>query len=138
MNALDRYAGSSPFVRKEQALDLSAALIAATLIALAAASSVGLPRILLTLAFTFFVPGRAIVSNWPRMARWSAAAMPMVLSLAIVSLLATLALCVHLWHPIQLFDFEATASLGGLAIGARRRYSLTKLHRGRPGDDRHE
>ena len=89
----------------------------------------------MTLAFAFFVPGRAIVSNWPRMARWSAAAMPMVLSLAIVSVLSTAALCVHQWHPIQLFDLEAALSLGGLAIGTKRRHPPANALTGRPGDE---
>ena len=82
----------------------------------------------MTLAFAFFVPGRAIVSNWPRMARWSAAAMPMVLSLAIVSVLSTAALGVHRWDPVRLFDLEAALSLGGLAIGMKRRHSAANAH----------
>jgi uncharacterized membrane protein len=84
-----------------------------------------LPRTLLTLAFTFFVPGRAIVTNWPAMARWSQAAMSMVLSLAVLTLLATVTLWAHAWHPVVLFQAEAGLSLAGLALGLARR------HRGR-------
>ena len=57
-------------------LDLSAGLIAVGLLALVYLGASGFLRILLALAFTFFVPGRAIVTNWTRMASWSRVAMP--------------------------------------------------------------
>jgi hypothetical protein len=63
------------------ALDLSAHLIAGGLLALSYLGESGPPRILLALGFAFFVPGRAIVTNWPRMVSWSEVAMPMVPSL---------------------------------------------------------
>ena len=110
-------------------LDESAALIAAGLLALSYLGESGLPRILLALGFAFFVPGRAIVTNWPRMASWSKVAMPMVLSLALLTLLATITLWAHVWKPMDLFQAEAWLSVAGLCLGIVRR----NTHR--PDDD---
>lgn len=118
-----RYAGAGNLLYSEQAFDVFAALITIGLIALVYGGFSGSLRIAMTLAFAFFVPGRAIVSNWPRLARWSATAMPMVLSLAVLGLLATVTLWAHVWHPYQLFELEAFVSLAGLAMGIMRRYS---------------
>jgi peptidoglycan/LPS O-acetylase OafA/YrhL len=98
-------------------LDISASLIAVGLLALSHLGWSGLLRILLALAFTFFVPGRAIVTNWPRMERWSQVALPMVLSLALLALLATISLWAHVWKPMDLFEAEAVLSLIGLGLG---------------------
>jgi hypothetical protein len=102
-------------------LDLSACLIAASLLALSYLGATGLPRILLALGFAFFVPGRAIVTNWPRMVSWSEVAMPMVLSLTLLTILATITLWAHVWKPLDLFQAEAWLSLAGLCIGIGRR-----------------
>lgn len=113
----------------DNALDLTAGLIAIGLLALSYLGESGLPRILLTLGFAFFVPGRAIVTNWPRMTSWSKLAMPMILSLALLTLLATIALWAHVWKPIPLFQAEACLSVVGLCLGLVRRL------RYRPDDD---
>ena len=116
-------------------LDVSASLVAGALLVLSALGESGTPRLLLALAFAFFVPGRAIVTNWQRMARWSEVAMPIVLSLAVLTLLATLALWARLWKPIDLFQIEAFLSLGGLAVGVMnrgRQRSAQRLRRLRP------
>jgi hypothetical protein len=102
-------------------LDLFACLIAVGLLALFYLGGTGLPRILLALGFAFFVPGRAIVTNWPRMVNWSEVAMPMVLSLTLLTLLATITLWAHVWKPLDLFQAEAWLSLAGLCIGIGRR-----------------
>jgi hypothetical protein len=81
------------------------------------------PRVLLSLVFLFFVPGRAIVSNWPGLARWSEAAMSMVLSLTVLALVATVALWLHEWRPLGLFEIEAAASVVGVVVGTLRRHS---------------
>jgi hypothetical protein len=106
-------------------LDGIAALLSVWLVALVLAGVHGPLRILLAAAFAFFVPGRAIVSNWLRMGKWSEAAMSLVLSLAVLILLATVTLWAHEWHPLGLFEAEAGLSLVGLAIGVvrRRRHS---------------
>ena len=108
--------------QRADAIDLLAWLVAAGLIALVERGGPSLARTLLTFGFALFVPGRAIVSNWPELERWSAAAMPMVLSLTAAALLATVALWVHAWHPLGLFEAEAWLSMAGLAAGIARRH----------------
>lgn len=103
-------------------LDLSAALVAIGLLALVYGDRSGVPRILLALSFAFFVPGRAILTNWPRMAQWSEAAMAPVLSLASLALIAAATLWAHLWHPAILLSIEAWISIAGLGLGVARRH----------------
>jgi hypothetical protein len=105
----------------DNALDLSAGLVAIGLLALTYLGQSGLLRILLTLGFSLFVPGRAIVTNWPRMTNWSKVAMPMVLSLTLLTLLATATLWAHIWKPMDLFWAEAWLSVAGLCLGIARR-----------------
>jgi hypothetical protein len=105
-------------------LDLLAGLVALGLIVLVGEGRSGLPRILLALGFAFFVPGRAIVSNWTRMARWSEVGMSMLFSLAALTVLATIVLWAHLWYPLALFQVEAVLSLVGLGVGIARRRRL--------------
>jgi hypothetical protein len=114
-------ATSHPVARLGNVLDLSASLVAAGLLVMSYLGESGLDRILLALAFAFFVPGRAIVTNWPRMAGWSQVAMPMVLSLAVLTLVATVALWAHAWKPLALFQWEAWLSLAGLGLGVALR-----------------
>lgn len=111
----------SPTAQRAELLDVTGALIAVILLVLVRTGQPGSLRVLLTLGFTFFVPGRAIVTNWPRMARWSGVGMSMVLSLAVLTLLATTFLWAHLWQPVALFQAEAVLSLAGLAVGVVRR-----------------
>jgi hypothetical protein len=101
--------------------DLFACLLTAGLLALVYAGGTGPVRMLMTLGFVFFVPGRAIITNWPLMSRWSGGAMSMVLSLAILTTLATVTLWAHGWRPMELFQAEAWLSMAGLAIGIARR-----------------
>jgi hypothetical protein len=115
-------AAQRPEAQVEDALDLLAALIAIGLIMLADTGHAGLPRIVLALAFAFFVPGRAIVANWRRFAGWSQAGVAMVLSVALLTLAATVFLWAHLWNPLLLFQVEAGLSLAGLAVAAVRRH----------------
>ena len=108
-------------IQQTDVIDVLAGTATVILISLIYEGRSGLPRVLLALGFALFVPGRAIVANWPRMARWSEVAMPMVLSLAVLTLLATTELWAHFWHPLELFQVEAWLSLVGLAVGAARR-----------------
>lgn len=105
-------------------LDLAAIVVSASLLGLVAEQAEGLPRVLLALAFTLFVPGRAIVTNWPRIARWSQLGMSVVFSLALLTLVATTALWARAWHPVGLFEVAAALSLIALAAGLTRRYRL--------------
>ena len=110
-----------PAARRAEVLDVLAALVAVALLALVAGNASGPLRILLVLAFTFFVPGRAIITNYPRMARWSDLGTSIVLSLGVLAFLATVTLWARFWHPLGLFQIEAVLSLTGLAVGIVRR-----------------
>ena len=104
------------------ALDLLAALVALSLIELVDIGWSGPLRVLLALGFAFFVPGRAVISHWPFLARWSEIGMPVVFSLAVLTPLAMIALWAHVWHPLGLFQIEAWISLAGLIAGIARRH----------------
>ena len=115
----------APAARRAEVLDVLAAVIAVALLVLVAADASGPLRILLVLVFTFFVPGRAIVTNYPRMARWSDLGTSIVVSLGVLAFLATVTLWARFWHPLALFQVEAVLSLAGLAVGiVRRRRNL--------------
>jgi uncharacterized membrane protein len=103
-------------------LDGVAAVVAAGLIAVDLAGGQGVPRTLLALGFLAFVPGRAITANWAQLRKWSQAAMAMLLSLAILALLATVALWAGYWHPIGLMQVESGLSLAGLTVAVARRH----------------
>ncbi len=115
----------APAARRAELLDVLAAAVAVALLVLVAANASGPLRILLVLAFTFFVPGRAIITNYPRMARWSDLGTSIVVSLGVLAFLATVTLWARFWHPLGLFQVEAVLSLAALAVGiVRRRRNL--------------
>jgi hypothetical protein len=66
-------------------------------------------RAVVGVAFALYVPGRAIVSNWPRMAARSQLAAPVLFSVSILTLLATLTLWARQWHPLGLLEVECVA-----------------------------
>jgi peptidoglycan/LPS O-acetylase OafA/YrhL len=103
-------------------LDLLAGVLAVGLIELVDEGGTGLLRVLLALAFAFFVPGRAIVANWPSLERWSDVGMSMVLSLAVLTLVAMVILWSQYWRPLYFFQGEALASLAALAVSIVRRH----------------
>jgi hypothetical protein len=103
-------------------LDLLAATVTISVLVVSATGHSGLPRIALTTAFSFFAPGRAIVSNWPMLARWSQTAMSMILSVTVLTLIATIALWSHAWNVPAIFQIEAWLTLVALAVGIGRRH----------------
>jgi uncharacterized membrane protein len=103
-------------------LDLASIAVAVGLIGLVVSGDSGVTRVVLALVFTFFVPGRAVVTNWPRLAYWSEIGMSMILSLVMLILVATIALWAHEWHPTGLFQGEAVLSLIALGAGVARRH----------------
>jgi len=116
-----------PTRRRAEVLDLLAGLVATVLLALVVADQVGTVRVLFAAVFAFFVPGRAVVSNWPRMADWSDIGMSIAASLTLLTLLATISLWARIWHPLALFEIEAVASLLALSVAVvrRRKWSRT-------------
>jgi hypothetical protein len=102
-------------------LDFTAGLIAGALLTLVYLGEPSVPRTLLTLGFSLFVPGRAIVTNWPRLLSWSQVAVPIILSLSLLALLAMITLWARAWSPLILFQIEAWLSVAGLCLGLARR-----------------
>lgn len=84
-------------------------------------------------AFTLFVPGRAIVSNWPSLAVRPQVALCILFSLAVLTLLASLTLWAGYWRPLGLLEVECVAFGVALLVG------LVRRRRGRdgPGADAH-
>ncbi|MGH3249875.1 MAG: hypothetical protein ACRDOI_27255 [Trebonia sp.] len=117
--------------QRAEILDLLAGAIAIVLLVLAFVELAGPVRLLLAVAFTFFVPGRAIVSNWSRMAGWSDIGMSIALSLGVLTLFATVSLWARTWHPLGLFQIEAVASLIGLGVAVARRRARVSAPPGR-------
>jgi hypothetical protein len=126
--------GAGPVSPLRDLLDASGVTISVGLLGLILDGAAGPARILLAVAFTFFVPGRAIVTNWPRFAYWSEFGMSMVLSLALLALLATVALWAHEWHPVGLFQIEAPLSAVALVVGMIRRHRGRDTEPGRHAD----
>jgi hypothetical protein len=118
---IDRRTGPSADPLRD-ALDLAAVAVSVGLLGLVAEHASGAPRILLALAFAFFAPGRAIVTNWPRIAYWSEFGMSLVLSLTLLTLVATATLWAHEWHPVGIFEIEALLSVVAIAVGMARRH----------------
>ena len=126
MAAADSDSLMDPEVRA-QVLDIAAAGIAVMLLIFVLGNGPGEVRLLLAMLFTFFVPGRAVVSNWPRMAGWADLAMCIAISLGLLLTIALIALWLHAWHPESLFAAEALLSLTWLSVGLiRRRWSYQK------------
>jgi O-antigen/teichoic acid export membrane protein len=117
-------AGYEPLLQKAHAsdvLDLLSGFMTAVLLVASYAGWTGAARTLLVLVFAFFVPGRAIVTNWPGMPSSAKFGMSIALSLGLLTLLATMSLWMHAWHPLTLFQLEAWLSLCGLSAGIIRR-----------------
>jgi uncharacterized membrane protein len=64
-------------------------------------------RVVVGVIFALYVPGRSVVSNWPRMAARSNVAASVLFSLSILTLLATGTLWAGYWHPLGLLEIES-------------------------------
>lgn len=133
----------APAARRAERLDQLACGIALALILLVAVDFLPPARLVLALLFTCFVPGRAVVTNWPRVDRWAGVGMSVAFSLGLLTLLATISLWLHFWNPLVLFVVEAVISLAGLANGivSRRQLEVARLQsrqrrRAQPAIDR--
>jgi hypothetical protein len=78
-------------------------------------------RVVVGIAFALYVPGRAVLSNWPTMAARSYVALPVLFSLSILTLAATLTLWAGYWHPLGLLEVECLAAGVALFIAFLRR-----------------
>ena len=109
--------------RAARAIDMACAVVTGALLTLTAMGWVGFARILLTFAFAVYVPGWAVVANCAPMVRGSRLALPVLVSVTLVTAAATVTIWLHVWHPVQLFDIEASASIALIGIAAVRRES---------------
>ena len=101
--------------------DVASLIVIGALGALVALGVKGPARIVLALLFVAYVPGRAVVANWPSARARSAFALPMVLSLAIVALVSTVGLWLDGWYPTYQFIGEAALSAAAIATALVRR-----------------
>ena len=97
--------------REARVIDAACAVVTGALLALTVVGWVGLARVLLAFAFAVYVPGWAVVTNFMPKTRASRTALPVLVSVTILTAAATFTLWLHAWHPLQLFDIEAGASI---------------------------
>ena len=57
-------------------------------------------RVLAAIAFTLFVPGRAVITNWPILSTRSPITASILFSLAILTFVATITLWSNLWAKL--------------------------------------
>ncbi len=81
----------------------------------------GVARVLLALGFVTYVPGRAVVANWPAAQARSQLALPVILSLSIVTLSATIGLWLQAWEPIAQLAVLTAASIVAISVAIARR-----------------
>jgi uncharacterized membrane protein len=107
---------SEPWIADGVALGITFLLVVLIL-----AGSTGVVRQLLALAFVCYVPGRAVVANWPPADLRAQVALAVVLSISIVSLVSVAGLWLHAWRPMEQFAAEASGSILAIAIAMVRR-----------------
>jgi uncharacterized membrane protein len=71
--------------------------------------------------FAIFVPGWSIVSNWPGLAARSRLAASLLLSISILTLVATLSLWAGYWRPLGLLEVECVVVEAALCTALYRR-----------------
>ena len=81
-------------------------------------------RALAAVCFTIFVPGRAIVSNWQSLEERSTSALSVLLSLAALTLAATVTLWIGFWRPLGLLEVECAVSTAALVAAILRRQRI--------------
>jgi uncharacterized membrane protein len=80
-------------------------------------------RAVVAVAFSLFIPGRAVVSNWPTLAVRPHVALSIVFSLSILTFVSTVTLWLNYWRPLGLLEVESGVVVVALfvALGRRRR-----------------
>jgi uncharacterized membrane protein len=107
---------SEPWIADGAALGITVVLVVLILV-----GSTGALRQLFALAFVCYVPGRAVVANWPPADVRAQVALSVVLSISIVSLISVVGLWIHAWRPMEEFAAEASASVVAITIAMVRR-----------------
>ena len=110
------------------ALDVASLFVIVTLLTLLLLGGSSPLRAVMALAFTVFVPGWAVVSNL-RITRQVHVALAVVLSLAILGLVATVLLWAHYWHPVGLGEVECFIAFGLIVVSLFRRGRSRRPHK---------
>ncbi len=103
-----------------QALDVASLFVIVTLLTVLLLGGSGPLRAVMALLFTVFVPGWGVVSNLHGR-RQGHVALAIVLSLAILGLVATTLLWAHFWRPIGLGEVECVIAAGLIGVSLFRR-----------------
>lgn len=103
-------------------LDLVSVAVTATLAVAVLTEDESAVRGIAALFFTVFVPGRAVVSNWPGIATRAPIAVSVLFSLVLLTLFATVTLWLRFWHPLGLLEVESIISIVALLVGIVRRH----------------
>ena len=107
-------------------IDIASIAVTATTAVSVAANEKNAIRVVAAVLFTLFVPGRAIVSNWPSVGVRSPLAVSVLFSLSILTLAATVTLWSDYWRPIGLLEVECTISTVALLTAMLRRRSAAR------------
>lgn len=106
-------------------IDVMSIAVAAAIAVSVATNERGAFRAVVGVAFALFVPGRSIVSNWPKMEERSHIAASVLFSVASLTLIATVTLWMGFWHPLGLLEVECAVSTVALFVAiVRRRRSV--------------
>jgi hypothetical protein len=103
-------------------IDLACIAIATIMVLSVALNSQNAVRAVAAVIFALFVPGRAVVANWPAIGTRAPVAVTVLFSLALLTLIATAALWSHFWHPLGLLVAESVLSAGALIAAILRRH----------------
>lgn len=101
-------------------LDLSALAVIIALSVVLALGTTGPGRVLLSLTFLLFVPGRAVVSLLPFARRSPSLALCVVSGISILVIASVVALFLHLWQPEALYGVEAGLSFVAILLSIGR------------------
>ena len=98
-------------------LDLLCVAVTATVAVAVLTKNESAVRAIAALFFAAFVPGRAVVTNWPGIATRAPVALSVFFSLVLLTLFATVTLWLGFWHPLGLLVVECIISIVALLIG---------------------
>lgn len=106
--------------RVHDALDVASLFAGVALFTVLVAGGTSVLRAVTGVAFTVFVPGWAVLSNVAILRR-THAGLAVVLSLALLALVATVTLWARAWHPLGVAEVECAAASGVLVLSLVRR-----------------
>jgi uncharacterized membrane protein len=112
----------------DDALDAGCLFVTVALVTVLALGGRSVVRDVSAVVFTAFVPGWAVVSNWPTVGRRSRVAASVVISLSLLTLVATVTLWLHYWHPVGTAEIEGVVTVAALTTALVRRSTRARHH----------